>query len=145
MKSCVLSEKLGPQKKKWWPAVATNVNLSSSNSLDCQFKERIGNKLLGTFVWYKSIQKVTWSKWHGLKRLINAKWKESWELLSDVVNMWALDQRSLSFTVIFSQLHFLGVFLYFTLDQRSLSFTVIFFSTTFPWLISYSFRRHRYD
>ena len=65
---------------------------------------------MGTFVWYKSTQKVTWSKWQGLKRLINTKWKESSMLLSDVVNMWALDQRSLSFTVIFSQLHFLGIF-----------------------------------
>ena len=126
MKSCVFfSEKLRPQKKisvcdKFQPRQGHHqIVCIASLKKELITKSSVFN-FWWTFVFYHVLKRWHDQRGRGLKRLINTKWKESWELLSDVVNMWAL-------------------------DQRSLSFTVIFFSTTFPWLISYSFRRHRYD
>ena len=106
---CFFSEKLRPQKK------ITRASLGHHQIVwIASLKKELVTKSSVLNFWGLLYGTNPLKRWHdqsgrGLKRLINAKWKESWELLSDVVNMWALDQRSLSFTVIFSQLYFFGI------------------------------------
>ena len=127
---CFFSEKLRPQKKisvcdKFQPRQGHHqIVCIASLKKELITKSSVFN-FWWTFVFYHVLKRWHDQRGRGLKRLINTKWKESWELLSDVVNMWALDQRSLSFTVIFSQLHFLGLSFWLMIAWSKITVMVI--------------------